>query len=61
MIGTFDLVRLKTGERARILEIFRDGDYLAEVVSKDGDIDTTEIKKADILAKIVEVEQPIQY
>jgi len=61
MINTFDLVRLKSGERARILEIFSDGDFLAEVISKDGDIDTTEIKKENILAKIVEVEQPIQY
>lgn len=60
MIELYDLVRLKSGERARILEIFNDGDFLAEVISKAGDIETTEIKKKDIIAKIIEVEQPIQ-
>jgi|GEM_PF-2045027 len=59
MINTYDLVRLKSGERARILEMFSDGDFIAEVISKSGDVDTVEIKRADISAKIVEIEQPI--
>lgn len=55
----YDKIRLKTGERGAILEIFDDGTYLAEIFTKDGKVDTTEVKIADIQAVIVEVEKPL--
>ena len=55
----YDKIRLNTGERGAILEIFDDGTYLIEFFTKDGKVDTTEIKLKDIKAVIVEVENPI--
>ena len=60
MIKPFDKIRLKSGVVAWILEVFSDGAYLAEVKTQEGGIDTIEISKSDIIAKIVEVDQPIQ-
>jgi hypothetical protein len=58
-IKEYDKIRLKTGERGCILEIFNDGTFLAEVVAANGKVDTTEIKKHDIKAVIVEVEHAV--
>ena len=57
MIKEYDRIRLKTGERGQILEILDDDTYLAEIISKEGDVDTTEIKKTAIKAIIVEHEK----
>ena len=59
MINEYDKVRLKTGEIARIVEILDTNVYLAEVATKNGDINTTKINKRDIATIIVEVERPI--
>ena len=59
MIAEYDKVRLKTGEIARIVEILDTNVFLAEIATKSGDINTTEINKNNIRAKIVEVEQPL--
>jgi hypothetical protein len=59
MIKEYDKIRLKTGELARIVEVLDTDVFLAEVATKTGDINTTEIYKKDISAKIVEVEQPL--
>jgi hypothetical protein len=61
MIKQYDKIRLNTGERASILELFKNGDYLAEIVSKKGDIKIEEIKKADIKAVIKEIEEPFEF
>jgi hypothetical protein len=58
-VKEYDKIRLKTGERGRILEIFDETTYLAEVVSKTGNVETTEIKRDEIMALIIEVEQAI--
>jgi len=55
----YSKIRLKTGEIATILEDFGDGVYLAEVILKSGDIDTTEIKKENIMSVFEEIEKPI--
>jgi len=59
MIKEYAKIKLKTGEVGRILEVLDDDSYMAEIVSADGDIDTTEIRRKDIAALIVEVEQAI--
>ena len=59
MIKEFDKIRLKTGQRGCILEIFDDNNFLAEVASANGDIEITEIKKQDIKAVIEEVERAV--
>ena len=53
----YDKIRLKTGERGCILEIFGDGVFLAEIISKNGDIRTIEIESEEIKSRIVEVEE----
>lgn len=59
MIKEYDKIRLKTGHIARILEILDDEAYIAEIFLKDGDVDTTEIKRADIVSVFEEVEHPV--
>jgi len=59
MINEYDKIRLKSGERASILEIFDDGDYLAEIISKNGEVRVDEIKKENIKAVIREVEETL--
>ena len=59
MIAEYDKVRLKTGEIARIVEILDSNVFLAEIATESGNINTTEINKSNIRAKIVEVEQPL--
>jgi len=59
MVELYNKVRLKTGEIATILEDFGDGDYLAEVFLKSGELDTTEIKREDIASVFEEIEKPL--
>jgi len=59
MIKEYDKIRLHSGERATILEVFTDDDFLAEIISKVAEIRIEEIKKRDIKAVIVETERPI--
>jgi dsDNA-specific endonuclease/ATPase MutS2 len=59
MLKEFDKIRLKTGERGAILELFDDGAYLVEISATNGKIRVDEISKQDIVAKIVEVEEPL--
>ena len=59
MLKEYDKIRLKSGERGAILEIFKDGTYLAEIFTKEGKVDTTEVTIDDIKSKIVEVEEAI--
>ena len=59
MIKEFDKIRLKTGRRGRILEIFSDNTFLAEVVKENGDVEIDEIERDAIKAIIVEVEQAV--
>ena len=59
MLKELDEVRLKTGERGTILENFNDGVYLVEIVSKNSEIRIDEVKKEDIKARIVEVEEAV--
>lgn len=54
----FDRIRLKTGQRGRVVEIFQDGTLLAEVVNDSGGIDIKEIQKSDVRAIIKEIEEP---
>ena len=58
MIKEYDKVRLKTGQLARIVEIFNDKIFLAEVVAKSGDIDTREVKAEEIVTVFEEIERP---
>jgi len=55
----YDKIRLKTGQRGRVIEFFNDGMCLAEVVNEKGGIEIKEIKKNDVKAVIVEVEELI--
>ena len=59
MIQEYDKIRLKTGEIGRILEILSEDAYMAEIFLKGGEIDTTEIKRDDIVSVFIETEQPI--
>ena len=59
MIKEYDAIRLKTGERGRILEILDETSYMAEVVSLRGSVETTIIKRDAIKARIVEVEEAV--
>jgi hypothetical protein len=56
----FDKIRLKTGQRGCIVEIFKDGTLLAEVVNGSGRIDIKELQKSDVKAIIKEVEVPLE-
>ncbi|MCL2236274.1 MAG: hypothetical protein FWB98_07540 [Defluviitaleaceae bacterium] len=59
MIKEYDKVRLKTGELARVVEVFSDSIFLAEVVSKAGDVDTTEITIDQIQTIFEETERSL--
>ncbi|MCL2225262.1 MAG: hypothetical protein FWB96_09895 [Defluviitaleaceae bacterium] len=59
MIKEHDKVRFTTGERGNILEDFGDGVFLAEIIAKNGEVRIDEVKKWEIKAKIIEVEEPI--
>ena len=53
-------MRLRSGATAWISEILGDGDvFIAEVLKKDGGANIEQIELFDIVAKIVEVEQPL--
>jgi len=60
MIKEYDKIRLKTGIVGRILEILSENSFIAELFLEDGDVDTTEIKKAEIASVFIETEHPIQ-
>ena len=57
----FQKVKLKTGEYAHIVEIYEDGiAYEADIYSNPNGVTRTDtIQHQDIVALIVEVEQPI--
>ena len=59
MLKAYDKIRLTTGERGTILEILDNSTYLAEIIAKNGDVDTTEIKRDAIKARIYEVEEAV--
>jgi hypothetical protein len=61
VLALYTTVKLKSGERARIVETLKGGDYdyMAEIIGLDKKIRVEEIKQADILSLIVEVEQPL--
>jgi hypothetical protein len=59
MIKEYDKIRLQTGEIGRVLELLSEDVYLAEIFLKNGDIDTTEIKKVDISSVFEEIEHPL--
>ena len=59
MIKEYDKVRLITGELARIVEIFSDCDFLAEVANKDGDIEVKDINREQIASVFEELEKPL--
>ncbi|MDR0935473.1 MAG: hypothetical protein LBM98_02190 [Oscillospiraceae bacterium] len=61
MIKEYAKIRLTTGEIARILEIFKDGGYIAEIFRKKGGLETTEIRQSDIASVFVENEIPLRY
>ena len=57
----YQKVKLKSGEYAHIVEIYKDGEaYEADIYSKDGLTRTDTIKPSDIARLIVEVEQPFK-
>ena len=56
----YQKIRLKSGEYAHIVEIYKDGEaYEADIYGKDGDTRTDTIKQSDIASLIIEVEQPL--
>ena len=59
MINELDKVRLTTGERATIVEVFDENNFLAEIISKLSEIRVEDITRSDIKAKIIEIEQPL--
>ena len=60
MIEQYNKVKLKSGEYAIIVEICEQGvAYIADIEVEEGDYETETIYHSDILAKIVEVEQPM--
>jgi len=59
LIKEYDKVRLITGELARIVEIFSDFDFLAEVANKDGDIEVRDINRDQIASVFEELEKPL--
>ena len=56
MIKEYDKIRLKTGERGAILEIFDDDTLLVEYFAENGKIEIKELQKNDVKALIQEVE-----
>ena len=58
MIKEFDKVRLRTGEIARVVEVFSDSVFLAEVATKMGNIEITEIYIDQIVTVFEEIEKP---
>ena len=59
MLNQYDKIRLHTGERGAIVEIFKDGTFLAEIFRKTGEVEVTEIKQNEVKARIVEIEEPL--
>ena len=53
-----DKVKLHSGDTAWISEVLGNF-YIAEVIKKGGGASIEHIKRSDISAKIIEVEQPI--
>jgi hypothetical protein len=43
-----DVVKLKTGEEATILEIYEQGVYLVEIFYENGESDVVDIRREDI-------------
>ncbi|GHV09062.1 hypothetical protein FACS1894217_12540 [Clostridia bacterium] len=61
MIKTYDKIRLKTGEIARVVEILSNearAGYIVDVQDGEDDYKTETIFPADIDSIFVEVEQP---
>ena len=55
-----DKVRLRTGEMAWVSEVLGKGDvYIVEVIQKNGNARIAQIERASIVAKLVEIEQPL--
>lgn len=45
----FDVVKLKkTNQEATIIEVYKDGGYLVEVLLENGDYETYDVKTEDI-------------
>ena len=58
MIRPFQKVRLKTGEKAIIVEVLSNGQsFLADVIKDDGDYENDEITINDICGVFEEVER----
>ena len=58
-ISEGDKVKLHSGDTAWISEILGDDVYIVEVLKKEGGVSIEQIERYDIVAKIVEVEQPL--
>jgi hypothetical protein len=61
MIKEYDKIRLHSGERATILEVFTESDFLAEIISNTAEIRIEEIQIKDIKSVIKEVEEPVVF
>jgi hypothetical protein len=60
MIEQYDKVKLKDGKYAIIVEILEPKKaYIADIEISEGDYSTETISYADIVAKMIEVEQQI--
>jgi len=58
-ISEGDKVKLHSGDTAWVSEILGDDVYIVEVLKKEGGVSIEQIERSDIVAKIVEVEQPL--
>ena len=60
MIEQYCKVKLKTGKYAIIVEVCEQGvAYIADIEMAEGEYETETIYHTDILAKIIEIEQPM--
>jgi len=58
-LAMYQSVRLKTGERGVIIEIFNDGEgYMVDIRLADGNYDQKTVCPSDIQSVFAEVEQP---
>ena len=48
MYKEFDVVLLKSGEKAAIIEAYRGGLYMVEQVTEDGKVTNMDVKESDI-------------
>ena len=58
-LDMFQVVRLKTGEKGTIIEIFNEGEgYLLDICIEDGNYEQRTIYPYEITSVFVETEQP---